>query len=89
MTYELGTHIDSEFMLVKNDRETDARDSMRNAEDDKHRQHIGRGALRGLADRGDADSSTTPPGRTPPPVDPTSYRRMIGRIIAHVPKSRT
>jgi hypothetical protein len=36
MTYKLGTHIDSEFMLVKNDREMDARDSMRNAEDDKH-----------------------------------------------------
>ena len=49
MTYELGTHIDSEFMLVKNDREMDARDSMRNAEDDKHRQLIGRGTLLGPA----------------------------------------
>ena len=49
MTYELGTHIDSEFMLVKNDREMDARDSMRNAEDDKHRKLIGRGTLLGLA----------------------------------------
>jgi hypothetical protein len=41
MTYELGTLIDSELMLVKNDREMDARDSMSNAEDDKHRQLIG------------------------------------------------
>jgi hypothetical protein len=49
MTYELGTHIDSEPMLVKNDREMDARDSMRNAEDDKHRQLIGRGTLLGPA----------------------------------------
>ena len=49
MTYELGTHIDSELMLVKNDREMDARDSMRNAEDDKHRQLIGRGILLGPA----------------------------------------
>ena len=49
MTYELGTHIDSELMLVKNDREMDARDSMRNAEDDKHRQLIGRGTLLGPA----------------------------------------
>ena len=49
MTYESGTHIDSEPMLVKNDREMDARDSMRNAEDDKHRQLIGRGTLLGPA----------------------------------------
>jgi hypothetical protein len=49
MTYELGTHIDSELMLVKNDREMDARDSMSNAEDDKHRQLIGRGTLLGPA----------------------------------------
>ena len=36
-------------MLVKNDRETDARDSIRNAEDGKHRQLIGRGSLLGPA----------------------------------------
>ena len=85
MTYELGTHIDSEFMLVKNDREMDARDSMRNAEDDKHRQLIGRGTLLGPATPRGSRLLPTPPGRTLPPVDQTSYRRIISRIIAHVP----
>ena len=49
MAYDSGTHIDSEFMLVKDDREMDARDSSRNAQDDKHLQLIGRGTLRGPA----------------------------------------
>ena len=49
MTYDSGTHIDSELMLVKDDREVDARDSSRNAQDDKHLQPIGRGILRGTA----------------------------------------
>ena len=49
MAYDSGTHIDSELMLVKDDREMDARDSFRNAQDDKHRQLIGRGTMRGPA----------------------------------------
>jgi hypothetical protein len=49
VAYDSGTHIDSELMLVKDDREMDARDSSRNAQDDKHLQLIGRGTLRGPA----------------------------------------
>ena len=49
MAYDSGIHIDGEFMPVKEDREMDARDSFSNAEDDKHRRLIGRGALLGPA----------------------------------------
>ena len=49
MAYDSGTHIDSEVMLVKDDREVDATDSSRTVDDGKHRRHIGRGALRGPA----------------------------------------
>ena len=49
MAYDSGTHIDSEVMLVKDDREVDATDSSPTVDDGKHRRHIGRGALRGPA----------------------------------------
>ena len=49
MAYDSGTHIDSELMLVKDDREVDATDSSPTVGDSKHRQHIRRGALLGPA----------------------------------------
>jgi hypothetical protein len=49
MAYDSGTHIDSELMLVKDDREVDATGSSPTVDDGKHRRHIGRGALRGPA----------------------------------------
>ena len=49
MAYDSGTNIDSELMLVKDDREVDATDSSPTVDDSKHRRHIGRGALRGPA----------------------------------------
>ena len=49
MAYDSGTHIDSELMLVKDDREVDATDSSPTVRDSKHRQHIRRGALLGPA----------------------------------------
>ena len=45
MAYYSGTHIVSELMLVKDDREEGARDYLSNNDDDKHRRHVGRGAL--------------------------------------------
>ena len=48
MAYDSGTHIDSELMLVKDDREMDAIESLLNAQDGKHRRLIGRGASFGL-----------------------------------------
>ena len=47
MAYYSGTHIVSELMLVKDDRKVDARDYLSNKDDDKHRRHVGRGALLG------------------------------------------
>ena len=49
MAYYSGTHIVSELMLVKDDREVGARDYLSNNDDDKHRRHVGRGALLGPA----------------------------------------
>ena len=49
MAYDSGTHIDSELMLVKDDREVDATASSPAVDDGKHRRHIGRGALLGPA----------------------------------------
>jgi len=49
MAYDSGTHIDSELMLVKDDREVDATDSSPTVGDSKHQQHIRRGALLGPA----------------------------------------
>ena len=49
MAYDSGTHIDSEVMLFKDDREVDATDSSPTVDDGKHRRHIGGGALRGPA----------------------------------------
>ena len=49
MAYDSGTHIDSELMLVKDNREADATDSSPTVDDSKHRRHIRRGALLGPA----------------------------------------
>ena len=49
MAYDSGTHIDSELMLFKDNREVDATDSSPTVDDSKHRQHFGRGALLGSA----------------------------------------
>ena len=49
MASDSGTHIDSELMLVKDDREVDATESSPTVDDAKHRRLIERGALRGPA----------------------------------------
>jgi hypothetical protein len=45
MAYDLGIHIYSEYMVVKNDREINARDYFRNTDYDKHLRHIVRATL--------------------------------------------
>jgi len=45
MAYDLGIHIYSEFMLVKNDRRTNAKDYFRNTDYNQHLRHIVRGTL--------------------------------------------
>ena len=47
MAYDSGTHIDSELMLVKDDRKVDATDYSPTVDYSKHRRHIWRGALLG------------------------------------------